>query len=203
MANHQACKVCHGATSATDTHANYVAGAGFWRGKAGDATSMHGDGNIQLNGPSPSGGAGYDQTIWGCSNVPACHGSEWAGGTYPTGAGHRLDDSGWPVATVNFGGAACDSCHGYPPTGTETPAPFLDHGSRSPGVSTGGNFLSAHDDCSICHGVRGNTSSPPDGFVYTDLTALGGDAYTAGLHKDGSVQINGISPPDNGQNADY
>ena len=80
---------------------------------------------------------------------------------------------------MNFGGAACDSCHGYPPTGKETPAPFLDHGSRSPGVSTGENFLSAHDDCSICHGVRGNTSSPPDGFVYTDLTALGGDAYTA------------------------
>ena len=87
MTSHQACKVCHGANSATDTHANYVAGTGFWRGKAGDATSMHGDGSIQMNGPSPGSGAGYDQTIWGCSNVPACHGSEWAGGTYPSRRG--------------------------------------------------------------------------------------------------------------------
>ena len=203
MTSHNACKVCHGANSAADTQANYVAGTGFWRGKAGDTTSMHGDGSIEVNGPSPGSGAGYDQSIWGCGNVPACHGSEWTGGTYPSGAGHRTDDSGWPVATVNFGGAACNSCHGYPPTGSETPTPFRDHGSRSPGSATGENFLSAHDDCSTCHGVKGNTSSPPDGFVYTDLTALGGDAYTADLHKDGSVQVNGISAPDNRQNTDY
>ena len=203
MSSHQACRVCHGANSATDTHANYVAGTAFWRGNAGDTTSMHGDGNVQMNGPAPSSGAGYDPAVWGCGNVPACHGNEWAGGSYPTGAGHRLDDSGWPVATVDFGGAACDSCHGYPPTGQETPAPFLDHGSRSPGASTAGNFLAAHGDCSTCHGVRGNANSPPDDFVYSDLTAQGGDAYTADLHKDGSVQINGISAPDNQRNADY
>jgi len=191
MTRHRICKTCHGMNSIADRNVNYLA-TRLWdpSGTAG----MHGDGKIQLNGPTPSTGTGYNTATWACDNA-ICHGG--------AASLHNLEASGWPVATVDFGGAVCDSCHGYPPTGTETPRAFLDHRSRSPGASGDAAFLSAHVDCANCHGVRGNANSPPDGFVYTDLTTRGGDAYTAALHMDGSVQINGISPPDNSQNTNY
>jgi hypothetical protein len=62
--------------------------------------------------------------------------------------------------------------------------------SRSPGTAGDTGFLGAHNDCAVCHGAKGNANNPPDGFVFLDLTAQGGDAYTAGMHRDGSVQIN-------------
>ena len=109
---HSGCKTCHGANSNTDyitTPVAYVPGANFWRGV--DGTSMHGDGSIQMNGPAPATGLGYDSTNWGCSNAAACHANDWTG-TYPTGSGHRLDDSNWNLSMVNFGTVACYTCHG-------------------------------------------------------------------------------------------
>ena len=192
MTKHQICKTCHGMNSAADASANYF--AGHHVGPHRETKSMHGDGKIELNGPTPSTGAGYNSANRGCDNA-LCHGG--------AASLHNLEASGWPVEAVDFGGAVCDTCHGYPPNGTETPRAFLDHGARSPGAIGDENFLSAHLDCASCHGVRGNANTPPDGFVFTDLTARGGDAYTAALHLDGSVQVNGISAPDNGQNANY
>ena len=166
-ATHSGCKVCHGANSATDyitTPSAYVPGANFWRGV--DGTSMHGDGSIQMNGPAPATGTGYDSTNWGCANARACHENDWTG-TYPTGSGHRLDDSNWNLSMVNFGGASCTSCHGYPPTTTgHVGGTFtnVDHSKlRAGGNTTNADVTVVHGECDYCHGVRDNGTM--DGFT--------------------------------------
>ena len=58
--------------------------------------------------------------------------------------------------------ANCGSCHGYPPSGGTS---HLD-ANRTGYTNNDTTFLAAHGQCSICHGVAGNTTYPtvPTGF---------------------------------------
>ncbi|RMH48045.1 MAG: CxxxxCH/CxxCH domain-containing protein, partial [Gammaproteobacteria bacterium] len=92
--NHEECAICHGTKDdGTGNHspknANY------------DPATHHGDGSVMMNGPSPSTGAGYNETNFGCDN--ACHAND---------ASHRLADSGRTVTYGDFGAGSCDVCHG-------------------------------------------------------------------------------------------
>ena len=115
--NHGVCKDCHGMNSATDAAATYNVTT-MWGG-AGN----HGNGSIDLNGPSAQVndannatpvGAEYngddDATLeasdYSCTK--ACH--QGAGN-----ANHTMGDSGWALKYGDFGAGTCNSCHGYPP----------------------------------------------------------------------------------------
>ena len=118
--NHGGCKNCHGMNSQADKEATYLATT-MWDPTG--VTSAHGDGALQLNGPSaainlandavPVGAEynGNDDGVlelsdWACTN--ACHNGA-------ANDNHNMGDSGWPVAYADFGAGACNGCHGYPP----------------------------------------------------------------------------------------
>ncbi|AMV73355.1 lipoprotein cytochrome c [Desulfuromonas sp. DDH964] len=93
----------------------------------------------------------------------------------------------WDTATP----ASCDMCHGYPPTPTTlhvTGATPVDHSAA--------NIAGKHNECNLCHGY-----SLANGA--TDNTANGGDQYQVSYHRDGNIEMNGISAPDNSQSAQY
>lgn len=125
----------------------------------------HLDGRIEMNGPAPSTGSGYNETSWTCQNA-GCH---------LPGPPHVLSDSTLPVEYGNYGNgtaAGCAACHGYPPDGTNSVAPTpVNH----TGVSNLAGFLTAHNDCVTCHGNK------DDGT---------GSHYNATFHQDGNLQMN-------------
>jgi hypothetical protein len=107
----QAANDTDGEVGTGDSHGSYTEGGSFWNPV--DATSFHGNGSIDMNGPTPVTGTGYNDVDWGCDNASACHGD--------ASTGHHLENSAWAVATTDFGTATCSSCHGYPPLQTSDP----------------------------------------------------------------------------------
>ena len=118
--NHAVCKDCHGMNTQADRKAAYVA-VTMWDPTG--VNSYHGNGSIDLNGPSADINAGNNATPFGAeyngnddasleysdySCVKACH----------QGAGnlnHNMGDSAWPLQYKDFGAGNCNGCHGYPP----------------------------------------------------------------------------------------
>ena len=86
MDQHTVCSICHG-SSYGDTNYDTT-----WGG-------THGDGKIEMNGPAPSTGAGYDDSTGGCAK--ACHGPELV----------MSPDSGWTANFADYGAGTCDGCH--------------------------------------------------------------------------------------------
>jgi predicted CXXCH cytochrome family protein len=128
---HNVCKTCHGMNSATDAEATYNV-TSMWGGGGN-----HGNGSIDLNGPSAQinlannaapGGAEYngddDATLetsdFSCTK--ACHQG-------PGNVNHTMGDSGWAIKYGDFGAGTCNGCHGYPPL---TAADFAARGVNYP-----------------------------------------------------------------------
>lgn len=137
----------------------------------------HQDGNINMNVDTQ-----YNINTFGC-DAAGCH-----SGNVP----FRLTSSGFPVVLDSYGAGSggCDTCHGYPPTPATAHAPGatpVDHSAPA--------IVGNHSECNVCHGYS-LTNGP------TDNTANGGDAYL-NYHRDGNIELNGISIPDDGQNTDY
>jgi predicted CxxxxCH...CXXCH cytochrome family protein len=97
----------------------------------------------------------------------------------------------WDTATP----ASCDMCHGYPPL-TDGSANDLHVAGATPVDHSGANMTTKHDECNLCHGY-----SQANGA--TDNTGNGGDLYQVSYHRDGNIEMNGISAPDNAQSAEY
>lgn len=95
VALHDQCAVCHGVRSSAGPTSGHLTPVANYRtfdvltGVAGD----HWNGRINLNGPAPATGAGYNETIFGCDSA-GCHGND---------AAHRLGDSALPVQFADFG----------------------------------------------------------------------------------------------------
>jgi hypothetical protein len=143
---HEECAICHGARD-DGTGSLIVKGADYQLFDAATPALSQGgdhlDGRMELNGPSGTG-AGYNITNFGCDN--ACH---------PNNATHQLpNSSGLDPEYGNFGsgGAACDTCHGYPPDGNAdlTGATPVNHLFGDLGAT----LKASHNDCLICHGTR-------------------------------------------------
>ncbi|ORJ52751.1 CxxxxCH/CxxCH domain c-type cytochrome, partial [Geothermobacter hydrogeniphilus] len=164
QANHSECETCHG-FSPTTTNANYTATWG---------TGDHGNGVITMNGPTPSTGAGYNQTNWGCDN--ACHGN--------ASTGHALADSRWTVGFGDFGGGSCDLCHA--PGGSGPTVVYPTGNSGFTGESYGSHLKAATTDtisgttdwatqCQKCHGFHsGDVQVPNNTTVGINYTTHGG-----------------------------
>jgi len=172
---HDQCTTCHGAK---DDGTGKLSTVGvdyqlFDRNVAAlNQGGDHLDGFIEMNGPSPATGAGYNETTFGCDN--ACH-----GGDVP----YRLTDSALTVEYGSYGndpGPGCTFCHGYPPDGsadlTGSPTPV-----NHTGVSDLAAFLAAHNDCAVCHGVK-------DDGTGTHLPI--GNYNVATDHNDGNINLN-------------
>jgi len=138
LANHNDCVVCHGTkddgSSNHAPHPNYT------------VSTDHNKGSINMNGPTPSTGAGYNQSNFGCD--AACHGND---------STHRLQDSGMTVAFGDYGGAGgpCNNCHGnsngatagtYTVTARRNVGTDFDQASRHVFGGTETNW-----DCVVCH----------------------------------------------------
>ena len=148
--NHGTCKTCHGMNATTDANTNYLTGTtvgAFWN-PAG-ATGFHGNGSIDMNGPSAAINAANNATPIGAeyngnddatlessdfSCTAACH----AGAA---NASHQMGDSTtWAVKYGDYGKGSCDGCHGggttvglnknYWPDGSNTNAE--NHAKRHP-----------------------------------------------------------------------
>jgi hypothetical protein len=137
IGSHSTCKVCHGANSGTDRHANYSANADFWAGVS--SGNMHGDGSVTMNGPSGTG-VGYNQGTFSCDTASACHGNATAQ--------HNLEDSGWSVGFGNFGGATCAGCH---ETGGGVGAPIVTSTTSGNHVNPAGSGAPSSEMCPACH----------------------------------------------------
>lgn len=171
LAAHDDCSTCHGVkndgTGNPVTTGNYV------------VDLDHQDGNINLNLDTL-----YNINTYGCDSA-GCH----------TGADpYQLSDSGLPVVldSYGFGSGGCDSCHGYPPDGTDA--------QSAPGVLPGNGvdhsataITGSHAECNVCHGFSLT-------YGATDNTANGGDAYS--YHNDGTIEMNGWAT-DSGQDTQY
>ena len=129
--NHAVCKDCHGMNTQADKSGAYVATT-MWDPTG--VNSFHGNGSIDLNGPSALSNLANNATPFGAeynanddavlefsdySCTKACH----------QGAGnddHNLGDSAWPVRYGDYGAGNCNGCHGYPPLNA---ADFAGHGA--------------------------------------------------------------------------
>jgi hypothetical protein len=92
---HDQCAVCHGVKSSNTGISGHLSPNANYRtfdvltGVPGD----HWNGQINLNGPTPTTGAGYNATNFGCDNA-GCHGNN---------AAHRLSNSALPVQFGDYG----------------------------------------------------------------------------------------------------
>lgn len=135
---HDQCAACHGVKSsgsATNGHlspnANYRT-FDVLTGVAGD----HWNGQINMNGPGPTTGAGYNETNFGC-DAAGCHGND---------AAHQLNDSALTVAFGDYGNASVGGAS-HPLDGS-----FLvpaNHGQVARADLTA---------CKLCHGEATNTN---------------------------------------------
>ena len=171
---HDTCALCHGAKD-DGSGKLAIAGSDYQLLDKLSSTLNQGgdhlDGRIEMNGPAPGTGSGYNANNFGCDS--ACHGNA---------VPFRLTDSGLSVAYGNYGNqpaAGCTTCHGYPPDGTAdlTGATPVNH----TGVGNLAAFLTAHNDCVVCHGVK------DDGSGHHSAV---GDYSIANDHRDNSIQLN-------------
>jgi hypothetical protein len=136
-----ACGKCHGFKSGS----NYT-----W-------AANHGNGRIEMNGPSPSTGAGYNSGIGGCDSA-GCHTNSYrvtATSTVP-----------FAIAFQDWGAGVCGSCHGTTgrgnsygdPTTNPNGAPPNDASGHATGYTVGNHLkhisvsyqLTGHS-CNLCH----------------------------------------------------
>lgn len=174
-ANHGGdCTLCHGNKETAGAHTpatNYT------------VATDHNTGTIHLNSL-----LGYDQaTTQGCTK--ACHAND---------ASHQMSSSTLTVATADYGGLTCTSCHGYPPTATG-------HAYNSTAVNhpLPTSLKNDHGDCQFCHGYKNNGSNA---LVIVNPGTLGGDVANPPIitdHYDGSVTMNGDLNTTSGDDAGY
>jgi len=161
---------------------------GLCHNGAGYGTSSHPDGTVDVVLDLTAAGGSATRTdndpgADSCNNL-TCH-----------------QDTTWDSAVTG----GCSFCHSYPPTGT---------GSSTNHTATGGygniddaaRLLAAHGDCAVCHGIAAATPGDPNSGWGTpkDETSKSGDAYSiTDHHRDGNVQMNGISDPNNDQSTEY
>jgi hypothetical protein len=189
MSSHSTCMQCHGTNGPTTSHAGYTEGD-FW------TTSMHGNSEITMNGPSGTG-SGYDDANFDCNNAGTCHGD--------SATDHELENSNWTVGYGDFGAASCTSCHGYPPQGEADLVGSLtdstDHTTTGfdDNTITAAALLAGHGECDTCHGISGDAGAASTAFG-TPVSP-----YTvAGNHNQGSATMNGDFLTDgNANDTDY
>lgn len=169
---HEVCSICHGASD-DGSGALVAKSADYQLFNAADPLLRQGgdhlDGRLEMNGPTGVGTA-YNPVNLGCDI--ACHGND---------AAHQLPNSSeLPIAYGNYGSgsAACDSCHGYPPTGVGGVAPLpVSHLFDDSGAT----LLTAHGGCLYCHGNK------DDG---TGTHSPTGDYDVAIDHATGNINMN-------------
>ncbi|PKN12782.1 MAG: hypothetical protein CVU69_05310 [Deltaproteobacteria bacterium HGW-Deltaproteobacteria-4] len=170
VGSHDQCAVCHGVKSSNtgssghlSPNANYLT-FDVLTGVPGD----HWNGQINMNGPSPTTGTGYNQTNFGCDNA-GCHGND---------AAHRLSNSALTVQFADYGGegggtaphaldgsfllpanhgpsaranlVACKACHGQ----ASTTNPRYNVGIGGTGCETCHNTNTAHPSAGTRENVR-------------------------------------------------
>lgn len=186
---HDNCSYCHGVKdsgSGTMTAmAPSVLGGTYTYLEGTD----HQDGNVTMNGPTPSTGAGYNSTTGACDNSN-CHSND---------AAHRLG-SGSTVQARNFGPGLCSSCHNTGVGG----APVITSSSPHVATTVGGSF-NACEDCHSGHvGTGGVTIELPpanwtnaagESHVTGDMQAALGIAYTShnGINLGGPGTVSAIN----------
>lgn len=138
VAAHDQCAVCHGVKSSATAISGHLSPNANYRtydvvtGTPGD----HWNGQINMNGPAPSTGTGYNQTDFGCDNA-GCHGND---------AAHQLSDSALPVQFADYGGGGGAAPHA------------LDGSFRLP-ANHGPVARSDLTNCKACHG-QATTTNP-------------------------------------------
>ncbi len=172
LANHNECQTCHGTkddgTGHFSSHQNY------------DPNTMHANGKITMNGPSPNTGAGYNATNNGCDN--ACHSND---------ANHQLSSSGLTVEYGDFGtgggaGGGCISCHTGVPSGAtyvtrDVVGSDFQQASRHVMGGTVTNW-----DCIVCH-AEGDANAAANGTATQDSV----------LHHNGGTPVVDLRNVDN------
>jgi hypothetical protein len=139
VALHDQCAVCHGVKSNAASTSGHLSPNANYRtfdvltGAPGD----HWNGQINMNGPSPSTGTGYNQTNFGCDNA-GCHGND---------AAHQLSDSALPVLFADYGGGG-GAAAPHPLDGT-----FLSPANHGPAARAD------LTNCKACHG-QATTTNP-------------------------------------------
>lgn len=139
VALHDQCAVCHGVKSSDAGTSGHLSPNANYRtfdvltGVSGD----HWNGQINLNGPAPATGAGYNAANFGCDNA-GCHGND---------ANHRLSDSALPVQFADYG------------RGGGGAAPHLLDGSFRLGENHGPVARADLTNCKTCHG-QATTTNP-------------------------------------------
>jgi len=135
VALHDQCAICHGVKSsdaptsgALTPNANYRAFDPL-TGTIGD----HWNGQINMNGPSPDTGAGYNETDFGCDNA-GCHAND---------ADHRLSDSALTVQFGDYGSAG---------------APHALDGTFLSPAEHGATAKADLASCKACHGEATDTN---------------------------------------------
>jgi predicted CxxxxCH...CXXCH cytochrome family protein len=161
---------------------------GLCHNGAGYGTGSHPDGTVDVVLDLTAAGGSATRTdndpgADSCNNL-TCH-----------------QDTTWNSAVTG----GCAFCHSYPPTGT---GGSTDHTATNGygNIDSAARLLAAHQDCAICHGVAAATPGDPNSGWGTpkDETSKSGDAYSIGdHHRDGNVQMNGISDPNNNQSTEY
>jgi hypothetical protein len=139
VALHDQCAICHGVkSSGTATSGALTPNANY---RAFDPLTEtigdHWNGQINLNGPSPSTGAGYNQGNFGCDNA-GCH---------VNNAAHQLSDSALTVQFGDYGSGGGGGAVPHPLDGT-----FLAPGAH--GATAKADLAS----CKACHGEATTTN---------------------------------------------
>jgi len=139
VAAHDQCAVCHGVKSSDGATSGHLSPSANYRtfdavtGTPGD----HWNGQINMNGPAPSTGTGYNEATFGCDNA-GCHGND---------AAHRLSDSALPVQFGDYG------------VGGGSIAPHPLDGTFRTGENHGPSARSDLTACKACHG-QATTTNP-------------------------------------------
>lgn len=136
---HDQCAVCHGVKSSATAGSGHLSPNANYRtfdlltGVPGD----HWNGQINMNGPSPATGTGYNQANFGC-DAAGCHGND---------AAHQLSDSALTVAFGDYGGAGVGA------------APHALDGSFRIPTNHGPVARTDLTNCKVCHG-QATTTNP-------------------------------------------
>ena len=139
VALHDQCAICHGVKSSATNSSGHLSPNANYRtfdvltSVAGD----HWNGQINLNGPAPTTGTGYNATNFGCDNA-GCHGND---------AAHQLSDSALPVQFADYGRGG----------GGAAPHPL--DGSFRLGANHGPVARADLTNCKTCHG-QATTTNP-------------------------------------------
>ncbi len=140
IGGHDQCATCHGvknSTTGTSGHLSPNANYSLFD-RDNNVNGDHWNGQINMNGPSPTTGVGYNATNFGCDNA-ACHGNNVA---------HQLSDSGLTVAFGDYGSGS---------GGGSAPHPL--DGSYLAGSAHGPDAKADLTNCQACHGQ--NTTTNP------------------------------------------